>query len=64
MRVSLILLLVALVGTPAFADDDWSPTSYEYAPRGVLLRPFSFQAWDIPVKHGKLYLRAKFIALP
>jgi hypothetical protein len=37
-----------------------SPAAYEYAPRGVMLRPFSFQAWDLPAKHGKLYLRAKF----
>jgi len=35
-----------------------SPAAYEYAPHMTLLRPFSFQAWTIPAKHGKLYLRA------
>jgi hypothetical protein len=26
----------------------------------VLLRPFSLVAWDVPAKHGKLYLKARF----
>lgn len=34
--------------------------AYEYVPSGrVLLRPFSLTAWEIPAKHGKLYLSGK-----
>ncbi len=37
-----------------------SKNAYEY-PSGtkVMLRPLTFQAWDIPAKHGKLTLRGK-----
>ena len=35
--------------------------AFEYIPDGrTMLRPLSLQAWDIPAKHGKLYLRATF----
>jgi hypothetical protein len=36
------------------------PSAYEYVPSGrVMLRPFSLTAWEIPAKHGTLYLAAK-----
>jgi hypothetical protein len=37
-----------------------APAAYEYVPSGlIMLRPFSFVAWDMPAKRtGKLYLRA------
>jgi hypothetical protein len=38
-----------------------SPAAYEYVPSGrTMLRPFALVAWDVPAKHGKLYLRATF----
>jgi hypothetical protein len=37
-----------------------SKSAIEYVPGGkTLLRPLTFQAWDLPAKHGKLFLRAR-----
>ncbi|MBA2538946.1 MAG: hypothetical protein H0V17_04870 [Deltaproteobacteria bacterium] len=37
-----------------------SKNAYEYpAANKVLFRPLTFQAWDVPAKHGKLVLRGK-----
>jgi len=37
-----------------------SKSAYEYPQAGkVMLRPLTFQAWDLPAKHGKLTLRGK-----
>jgi hypothetical protein len=43
-----------------------SKAAYEYVPTGrTMLRPFSFQAWDIPPKRtGTLYLKGKITPLP
>ena len=36
-----------------------SSAAIEYVPGGkVMIRPLTFQAWDVPANHGKLYLRA------
>jgi hypothetical protein len=36
-----------------------SSGAIEYVPGGKpMLRPLTFQAWDLPAKHGTLYLRA------
>jgi hypothetical protein len=35
-----------------------TPAALEYVPSGpTMFRPLTFQAWDLPAKHGKLFVR-------